>query len=265
MNFVDENKGIVCCAICNKWFGQITKNHLRFKHNVTLEEYIQKYNVPLIAESKKNVGDKNPMKNPLNKSKWEKIVKSEEYKQKKRIISLDHLSSLSEDEKKKYNGWKNNNIDIDNFRKNVSIGVKKSYENNPELRVLRSKTIGLIGKDNLSKHYNEKIKSGEWISAENKTDYVGYRDRVRKLTEETFQNHFLYIKNAKLRGIGWDLDHKVSIHYGFKNKIPEKHIAHIKNLEMLPSKINYKKGSNCSISYESLLESIEKENYDKNV
>jgi uncharacterized Zn finger protein (UPF0148 family) len=263
-NLVNENNGTVCCVICNKWFGQITKNHLKFKHNISLEEYVQKYNVPTIAESKKNIGDKNPMKTYLNKNKWEKIIKSEEHKQKQRTISLNHISSLSEEEKKKYNGWKNDNIDKDNFRKKVSVGVKKSYENT-ELRVLRSNTIGLIGKKNLLERYNEKIKMGEWISPENKTDYIGYRDRVRKLTDENFQKQFLNIKNSKLRGNGWDLDHKISIHYGFKNHIPEEHISHIKNLEMLPSKINYKKGSNCSMSYESLLESIEKENYDKNI
>jgi hypothetical protein len=259
MNLINETDGLVCCIICNKWFGQITKNHLKYKHNVSLEEYIQKYNAPTISESKKNIGDKNPMRNPVNKVKWDSVIKSSEYREKQKIISKTHIENLSIEEKKKYNGWKNNKIDIENFKKKVSNGVKKSYEKNG-LRELRSKTIGLIGKNNFNKRYKDKITSGEWTSVENKKGYIGYRDRVRKLTEENFQKNFINIKNAKLRGKNWDLDHKISIYYGFKNSLPEDHISHIRNLEMLPSKNNYKKGSNCSLSYDELLELIKKDN-----
>lgn len=256
-NLINEDCGLVCCAICNEWFGQITKNHLKYKHDISLEQYTQRYNAPTIADSKKNFGNKNPMKNEENLSKWKRVVQSDRYKNAQRVAMISHINSLTDHQRKKYNGWKTGKIDKSRFSEKVSVGVKKSYKNNA-LRILRGKTLGVIGKKKLLQRYNQKIASGEWTAPENKPNYIRYRDEVRKLTEETFQNHVPTLKNAKLRGKGWDLDHKISIHYGFKHNLPTQHIAHINNLEMLPSNENSKKGANCSMSYECLLETFNK-------
>ena len=43
------------------------------------------------------------------------------------------------------------------------------------------------------------------------------------------------------------IDHKISVHYGFKHNIPIEHIAHTSNLRMLHYKDNMLKGKKCFI------------------
>ena len=66
-----------------------------------------------------------------------------------------------------------------------------------------------------------------------------YKKSVWKLTEDVAHQ----IPHIEYRGFKtFHIDHKISIHYGYKNNIPVEHIAHISNLEMLHHKFNMKKG-----------------------
>jgi hypothetical protein len=58
----------VNCEICNNPFRQITERHLKYKHNITLNEYVIKYpNSKLLAESlRKELRDNNSMKDKKN-------------------------------------------------------------------------------------------------------------------------------------------------------------------------------------------------------
>ena len=73
-----------------------------------------------------------------------------------------------------------------------------------------------------------------------KLTFKQYHRRVNKLTEKV---------KGSIEGIekrGWDsyhIDHKVSIHYGFKNGIEPEKIADISNLRMILKKDNCDKGS----------------------
>lgn len=55
----------------------------------------------------------------------------------------------------------------------------------------------------------------------------------------------------------YQLDHKVSIKYGFDNNIDPEIIGHIENLEMIPWELNRSKDINNSISLHDLQEFIE--------
>jgi hypothetical protein len=73
-----------------------------------------------------------------------------------------------------------------------------------------------------------------------KLTFKQYHRRVNKLTEKV---------KGSIEGIekrGWDsyhIDHKISIHYGFKNEIEPEKISDISNLRMLPKKTNTDKGN----------------------
>jgi len=80
-----------------------------------------------------------------------------------------------------------------------------------------------------------------------------YRDKVLKETYITTKIHNDKIKNYYLRSLKYHLDHKFSIYEGFKQDIDPKILAHHKNLEVIPIKLNLKKGSKSSITLQELL------------
>lgn len=74
----------------------------------------------------------------------------------------------------------------------------------------------------------------------------------------TNQNNLETMENYNLRGPvekdGYHLDHKFSIITGYIENIPPFYIGNINNLEMLPAKENIKKGRNCSLTIDELIE-----------
>lgn len=77
---------------------------------------------------------------------------------------------------------------------------------------------------------------------------------------ETKKNNLTILENFDKRGRidinqdAYHLDHRYSICAGYLNNVPPEIIGNIANLEMLPAIINIKKGSNCSISLDDLLQ-----------
>lgn len=68
-----------------------------------------------------------------------------------------------------------------------------------------------------------------------------YRRLVWKITNK---QNISKLPNFCNRGFhNYHLDHKVSIWYGFKNKLDHKMIANINNLEFIPYKNNMSKGT----------------------
>jgi hypothetical protein len=80
-------------------------------------------------------------------------------------------------------------------------------------------------------------------------EYKKYQYEVQKLTEENYVKYIDEINPMRyvrtLCGVenGWQLDHIVSIKYGFENNIEPRVIAAVENLQMLPWIDNLKKGS----------------------
>ena len=65
-----------------------------------------------------------------------------------------------------------------------------------------------------------------------------YYNRVKYLTELNAPK----VPNINMRGEEYQLDHKISIAYGLENSIPAEHIAHIDNLQVIPTHTNQSKG-----------------------
>lgn len=93
-------------------------------------------------------------------------------------------------------------------------------------------------------------------SINNPTDWSKYYSAVNYITEMNYQRYKKIIDPNNLRGKDYHLDHKFSIKAGFINKISPKYIGHRCNLELLPALDNMKKNAKCSITIETLLESI---------
>ncbi|MBC8428264.1 MucR family transcriptional regulator [bacterium] len=254
--YIDEEKGLVMCAECGDWMKQIQYRHLKYKHNLTMKEYRNKYpNVPLLSESSKNTKDsgKNSMSDSNVRKKHLDSVNTKEYKELQSQLSTGRIPT---DETRQLMS-ENNAMKDEKNRKKVSVGVKKSYENEELIETRRKQFTEIRNSDK----YNERMyELGLWTRPEDKDVLQLYTENVRKLTNDNYQKHFYDIPNAKKRSRKWHLDHKVSINYGFKNDIPIEIIAHYKNLEVILHSLNESKSTKNSILFEDLLKDIEHSN-----
>jgi hypothetical protein len=81
-----------------------------------------------------------------------------------------------------------------------------------------------------------------------------YRSLVWKITEK---QPIKKLPNYELRGFrGHHLDHKVSIWYGYTNKLSPELIGSIDNLEFIPSYQNLKKGVRCNFENAKCLQTV---------
>jgi hypothetical protein len=82
----------------------------------------------------------------------------------------------------------------------------------------------------------------------NLNEYSKYRNKVHRLTKETYRLYEQQINPLKLPrtlcGVegGYQLDHIISIKYGFEHNIPPEELSKKDNLQMLPWKVNLQKG-----------------------
>ena len=110
------------------------------------------------------------------------------------------------------------------------------------------------------KRTRTKISKGIQIPEESLSEFVLYKRKVRKLTEIAYIT-FLWEINPMglLRGrkIGeYQLDHIVSVHYGFMNKISPEIISHPSNLRIITSTENKMKSRGSALSLEELMMNI---------
>tara|TARA_R110002020_G_C15942391_1_gene744820 strand:- start:236 stop:604 length:369 start_codon:yes stop_codon:yes gene_type:complete len=73
-----------------------------------------------------------------------------------------------------------------------------------------------------------------------------YNAEVRKLTKLVQENVVGYKKDLHSFK-GYNIDHKISIEYGWLNKIAPGKIAHISNLQFITNKENGVKSAKCKI------------------
>jgi len=258
VEFPNDDEGKVQCMVCGCMMKQIQYRHLKYSHNdMTMVEYKDKYpNAPLIADSVKNTGNKNPMANSTVRETHKKSVTTDEYRKKQRIGSTGRIAS--DEAKKKMS--ENNSMHSSENKKKVSDGVRKSYEKEPSLREKSSITGKKYGFGN-SKTQDKIAKARNWTLLEDKPAFERYQEKVRRLSNENYQTYFNEIPNAKKRSRDFHLDHKLSIHDGFNKNIPVEIISHYTNFEMMCGRLNESKGGNSTISLRELIVDIESSNH----
>jgi len=215
----------VTCEICKTSMKQITPNHLRYKHQLTIVEYKKQFpDAKMISESLRISLSKN---NPMN----------------------DHaaVDKIKQTKLEKYGNPSFNNIKKQQQTLMETYGV--------------SNTAALPHNIERAKKQLDDIRirayeSGRYLDPADKPAYIRYRDTVRKLSERTIKLYKTQITNIEKRGHKFHLDHKYSIFEGFSNNIDADILAHICNLEILPSTINESKNIKSSITLIELIQSI---------
>lgn len=217
--------GGVTCEICRDVMKQITPNHLKYKHQITLTEYKTQYpDAKVISESLRiSLSKNNSMKNPgsVNKIKQTKL--------------------------EKYGNPSFNNIKKQQQTLMETYGVSNSAALPHNIERAKKQL-----EDIRARAYE----SGRYLDPANKPAYIRYRDTVRKLSERTIKLYKTQLTNIEKRGRKFHLDHKYSIFEGFSNNIDADILAHICNLEILPSTINESKNIKSSITLIELIQSI---------
>ena len=215
-----EGHNFVKCEVCGKKLRELT-GHTQ-THNMTHNEYKNKYpNSKFMCE--------------------EKIIKN----RKAAIIA----GKLNKGNKRPDLTERNKDPE---FRKLISNSVKNSYT--PELRKIRSESFKK--KETRQKIHETNYKNGLWTRPEDKTKKEQYKDIVLDITKSNYKKYFNEIKNANKRSMEFHLDHKYSVHNGFKNNIPPEVIGHYKNFEMLPVSENATKHISNSIDINELITDI---------
>jgi hypothetical protein len=94
------------------------------------------------------------------------------------------------------------------------------------------------------------------LNEEELKKFESYKKQVRALTAKTYRlnKDLINPDNLKLGRGDYHLDHKYSLHEGFKNNIHPLIISSKENLELLTEKDNCSKQSRCSITIEDLFE-----------
>lgn len=122
-----------------------------------------------------------------------------------------------------------------------------------EIRKSKGSKISKSKKGKPSTNIGER--NGRWNP--NKPEHRKYERAVKLFTKQNFNDELETLSNYNRRGImgidgAYNIDHKISINYGFVNNIPVSVIGHIANLVMIPWEENIKKSKKCSISLDEL-------------
>lgn len=84
-----------------------------------------------------------------------------------------------------------------------------------------------------------------------------YYAAVWSMTEQQYREHFTDIKDAKLRGNDYHLDHIYSVAEGFRKNIPVEVIANYTNLRVISATLNCSKQDECHKTLTQLYEDFE--------
>jgi hypothetical protein len=134
-----------------------------------------------------------------------------------------------------------------------SIECEKGHVSNKVYTNFTKKNIKYICKRCLYESLGLNLTDEELIKIEN------YRRQIRALTAKNYKinKEVINPKNLKIGRGNYHLDHKFSIHEGFKNNLSPHIISALENLEILTEYQNCSKQSKCSITLEELIEKTE--------
>jgi hypothetical protein len=204
---------------------QITPKHLKHKHQLTIAEYKKQFpDANMISESLRvSLSENNPMNDPR---------------------SIDKIKQTKQE--------KYGNPSFNNIKKQQQTLMETYGVSNPAALPHNIERAKKQLDDIRARAYE----TGRYLDPADKPAYIRYRDNVRKLSERTIKRYKTQIKDIEKRGRKFHLDHKYSIFEGFTNNIDVDILAHICNLEILPSTINETKNIKSSITLIELIQSI---------
>jgi len=283
----------VVCPICKNKFKEINTSHL-LSHNLDVKSFDKLYpgyeRLSKISRIKKATLKNLTQEMSKNlkfghtlegfKKKYGDILGIKKYKEmqfrhkKSKTIEF-YIKKYGEKEGIKFFNDMNKRkaINLNNFIKlyGKEEGNKKYYDwkNSTKLEIY-------IKKHGLDKGMKKWIQKNQKISRKNRkipleriSEFKIYKELVNKITNLSL--NLFELKNIDLRGLKNQLDHKVSIYYGFIHNIEPYIIGSIYNLRIVSANINCSKQELCSFSVTKLIKLVEnnelylkiKENYKK--
>lgn len=135
--------------------------------------------------------------------------------------------------------------------------IKKAFWQSPDgISLRKSKGIKISKSKKGKPSVNVGSRNGRWNP--DKRGYKLYKSKVLSYTLSNFKDEVERLPNYHLRGNmgvdgAYNIDHRVSIKYGYDNNIPYQIIGHIENLEMIPWEENTTKRESNSIDITELL------------
>lgn len=239
---------VVRCQICGKHLGQITRNHL-VGHQTTMAEYRTKFpNAPMQADTVKQTGATNPFYGKTHSEETKRLLAE---KRKGQLLSVETKRKISD--ALKQSSFQQTKMKEEAYRNKLRFSLKEYWNAlNEEER-----------KERMSKTHKAQLTNKRWTPLEEKDDKEAFEFQVRKLTEINYRKHFNDIDNAKLRGKGYDLDHRLSIHEGFTLGLKPETVAHYQNLACIPEHENKAKNSKSSLTVQMLFELVGRETNDQ--
>jgi hypothetical protein len=128
------------------------------------------------------------------------------------------------------------------------------------LHIKRLNDIDENGLNFYQRQTEAQYNSGRFTRPEDKDDFQHYRYKVYKCMKK-FDEQIKKLPDYDLRGHAnkagsYHLDHKFSIHEGFKNCVPPYIIGNIANLEMISARNNLSKNRACSIDLDTLINNL---------
>lgn len=259
----------VICKICSLKFKEINNDHLS-EHNINSLEYDKIYGNGLrtssITSKRKNtigiimnnefskkLSDSHKIENYIKKYgkvdgpiKYNNMIKNKTYKNSVDSYIDKYGESgydiFNEVQLKKVISLKNQ------IKKHGNIEGEIKYKNWLYKQKFKSTIYYFIDKYGelegiekwMIKNNNISVANSKILKSE-KSDFSKYILDVNKFTRISISIHDLLNINLRGRENGYDLDHRVSKIYGFKNKIPAYIIGHISNLNIVTISYNRKK------------------------
>lgn len=102
---------------------------------------------------------------------------------------------------------------------------------------------------NIDRSYMQTEAYRNTLRKEHTPEYIRYKNRVTKLTEQTYQKHIDILNPNRyprtLAGVegGYHLDHIIPVKYAFDNNWKPEKVAKLENLQILPWRENIQKGN----------------------
>lgn len=149
------------------------------------------------------------------------------------------------------------------------FGLKHYFQSDDFKEKMKNIMLEKYGVDNVFKsEYFDLLMKKRGFRYEDHSQFErfnDYRRIVKKLTERTFRENFDILSILYLRGTDYHLDHIYSIYQGFIDNIEPEIMASVINLQLIPSKINKSKSTDCWITKDELFtlyNNLNKKNYE---
>jgi hypothetical protein len=150
--------------------------------------------------------------------------------------------------------------------KKRTVGINKFYKSDDGKKFVEARGIArseyLSTPEGMEQFLSTRPR-GEtaWNYNPEKEDQWRYAANVKAFTRMHFKKEVNNLENSQFRGKSgsensYQLDHKISVNFGYENGIPAEVLGHICNLEFLRWEDNLAKSDNNSISLDTLLENI---------